>query len=741
MKIEPYQAGAFSKKMTSAMAHDCRISPDAKSVAFRFRGDDIWRVRNKTASPLSGEIWVYNSIHDSFKRISKGPGDARSPVWISTNFVAYINSDNKGSRNIVVCDIRNGKESVLFYGGDELITTLSSSKNGRVLLFRRGVDLWRGDIGSSRAELKFKKLIFHPTKKWVKPSRIRERFFEKAQSLSVTENGGDAVFSAGGELFAVKPGKGTAVPVRLCGDDSSIRNNPKITRDGKFVYYIRDCGDKSEIHRISRIDETKSWHMAGRIKDECLAKGDDFFQNLQLSPGETCISWTEFEGRLLVMPLSGSRTIVDITPPNTYRSWEYQWSPNGKWIAVASADKNRNVDVWVIDVPEALKGRKNWVNVSDHFGWDGDPQWTSDSKTLSFRCEWEECGKSFFKVDMSRKISKGCCTLVKNRDEEKKIKNAFPKKKKFDIPKFKIQRKISFDDYFALAFKTAYARMQSRFLGGHHHLLDKERFMRWISAAKNAATWTEFRMAMNIAMGEIDASHIAFFPTESSKKEWPVVEGAVNKLKRRKKIESVSQNRRFVEKATGGRWSYIRLGATNANSYNDFRNDLYRYGSDHEGLIVDMRGNTGGNMADQMITCLMTPPHGWIDWSRGKNGYIHDHMGRIQFSGKLIFLIDEDVGSNGEMFAHAIKTFKRGILIGRPTAGDVLSTENMGLLDLGDFRIPHGIWFNQEGISMENNGAKPDILIEDTPAEWAKGFDSQLKKAVEVANTKNTTIP
>jgi tricorn protease len=283
--------------------------------------------------------------------------------------------------------------------------------------------------------------------------------------------------------------------------------------------------------------------------------------------------------------------------------------------------------------------------------------------------------------------------------------------------------------------------MQSRFLGGHHHLLDKERFMRWISAAKNAATWTEFRMAMNIAMGEIDASHIAFFPTESSKKEWPVVEGAVNKLKRRKKIESVSQNRRFVEKATGGRWSYIRLGATNANSYNDFRNDLYRYGSDHEGLIVDMRGNTGGNMADQMITCLMTPPHGWIDWSRGKNGYIHDHMGRIQFSGKLIFLIDEDVGSNGEMFAHAIKTFKRGILIGRPTAGDVLSTENMGLLDLGDFRIPHGIWFNQEGISMENNGAKPDILIEDTPAEWAKGFDSQLKKAVEVANTKNTTIP
>jgi tricorn protease len=60
---------------------------------------------------------------------------------------------------------------------------------------------------------------------------------------------------------------------------------------------------------------------------------------------------------------------------------------------------------------------------------------------------------------------------------------------------------------------------------------------------------------------------------------------------------------------------------------------------------------------------------------------------------------------------------------------------NYPLLDLGEFRIPQGVWFNAEGVSMENNGAEPDVRVDDTPEEWFNGRDSQLEKAIEIANS------
>ncbi|MBQ5510753.1 MAG: hypothetical protein IIT94_06400, partial [Prevotella sp.] len=88
-------------------------------------------------------------------------------------------------------------------------------------------------------------------------------------------------------------------------------------------------------------------------------------------------------------------------------------------------------------------------------------------------------------------------------------------------------------------------------------------------------------------------------------------------------------------------------------------------------------------------------------------------------------LCDEGTFSNGEIFSHAIKTLKRGRLVGRQTGGGVIATTDRALLDMGTFRDAQKGWFLLDGTDMENNGAKPDVEVDITPADVDAGRDPQ----------------
>ena len=89
--------------------------------------------------------------------------------------------------------------------------------------------------------------------------------------------------------------------------------------------------------------------------------------------------------------------------------------------------------------------------------------------------------------------------------------------------------------------------------------------------------------------------------------------------------------------------------------------------------------------------------------------------------------------SNAEIFAHAIKTLKRGPLVGVTTAGGVISASRDKILDAGTLRIPFRGWFAPDtGADMEMNGAVPDHVVWPEPGQLIAGEDPQLQKAVDV---------
>jgi tricorn protease len=109
----------------------------------------------------------------------------------------------------------------------------------------------------------------------------------------------------------------------------------------------------------------------------------------------------------------------------------------------------------------------------------------------------------------------------------------------------------------------------------------------------------------------------------------------------------------------------------------------------------------------------------------------------------MVVMQNERSASDAEMFPAGFKALGLGKVVGVPTMGAVIGTGSYTLLDGSAIRTPgSGVW-TVEGENMENYGVPPDVLVDNTPADFVKGRDAQIEKAVEVLkgqmNARKTT--
>jgi tricorn protease len=195
----------------------------------------------------------------------------------------------------------------------------------------------------------------------------------------------------------------------------------------------------------------------------------------------------------------------------------------------------------------------------------------------------------------------------------------------------------------------------------------------------------------------------------------------------------VRENRAAVEAWSEGKLGYLHVRAMSQESFLQFEQDLYAAGVGKEGLIIDVRDNGGGSTADHLLTALTQPVHAITVPRGGTPGYPQDRKVYATWPKPVTVLCNQNSFSNAEIFSHAIKTLKRGQLVGVTTAGGVISTGARGIMDLGTLRMPGRGWFLLgTGEDLEMNGAVPDHLVWPQPGSLAPRDDAQLKKAVEV---------
>jgi tricorn protease len=190
----------------------------------------------------------------------------------------------------------------------------------------------------------------------------------------------------------------------------------------------------------------------------------------------------------------------------------------------------------------------------------------------------------------------------------------------------------------------------------------------------------------------------------------------------------IAERRDHVTQQTNGRVGYLHLPDMGSNGIREFIK--WYYGQIRkEGLIVDVRGNGGGNVSQMVIDRLRRELLG-LGFSRTFE-WPSTYPGSV-FTGHMVALINATSASDGDIFPWMFREADLGPLIGKRTWGGVIGISGRGpLIDGGNVFVPQ---YGQNGVDgswvMENHGVEPDIEVTNTPTSLVQGRDLQLDRGI-----------
>src|SRR6185295_2681377 len=192
----------------------------------------------------------------------------------------------------------------------------------------------------------------------------------------------------------------------------------------------------------------------------------------------------------------------------------------------------------------------------------------------------------------------------------------------------------------------------------------------------------------------------------------------------------VEDNRRLVDKLSNGRLAYVWLPNTAGPGYTYFTRYYYAQ-QDKEGAIIDERYNHGGQVADYIVNEL----------DRKLMGYFVQRDGQPTTSptagiyGPKVMIINESAGSGGDALPYMFHQRKLGPMVGTRTWGGLVGTLGVpAIIDGNGITAPILAFYDLSGKwSVENEGVRPDIEVEYTPAAVINGRDPQIERAVQEA--------
>ena len=191
----------------------------------------------------------------------------------------------------------------------------------------------------------------------------------------------------------------------------------------------------------------------------------------------------------------------------------------------------------------------------------------------------------------------------------------------------------------------------------------------------------------------------------------------------------VEGNRRYVDEATDGRVGYLHLPDMGSDGIREFIKGYYGQ-IRKAGLVIDVRGNGGGNVSQMIIERLRR------ELLRVRFARTYEWPGTYPssvFYGHLVTVLNETSASDGDIFPAMFKRAGLGPLIGKRSWGGVIGITGHGpLIDGGSVFVPQFGTNDMDGSwIIEGYGVEPDIEVENTPKSVIEGRDLQLERAVQ----------
>lgn len=151
-------------------------------------------------------------------------------------------------------------------------------------------------------------------------------------------------------------------------------------------------------------------------------------------------------------------------------------------------------------------------------------------------------------------------------------------------------------------------------------------------------------------------------------------------------------------------------------------------------VVLDLRGNPGGRLmeADAVLSCFLPANRAWATRTarNGRRIELRTAGGCGALTGPVAndvaVLVDDQSRSAAELTPAALQEARRAVVVGAPTAGAVLISQETRLPDGGRLTLSRADFVTSGGVRLEKHGVTPDVAA----AATAGGRDAALEAAL-----------
>lgn len=201
----------------------------------------------------------------------------------------------------------------------------------------------------------------------------------------------------------------------------------------------------------------------------------------------------------------------------------------------------------------------------------------------------------------------------------------------------------------------------------------------------------------------------------------------------RRKIESPTVEYNMLDDRIG----YVQLVEFDDVTVEQFSKALKSLKAENaQGMILDLRGNPGGNLSTVLEVADMLLDKGMILYIEDKSGKRDEYYATsgTEWDKPIVLLVDGNSASASEVLSGALKDHGVATLVGTTTFGKGIVQNIRTLKDGSALKLTISAYYTPNGVNVHGTGIEPDVVVEfDAEAYYGEEqFDNQLNKAQEV---------
>jgi tricorn protease len=373
----------------------CSFSPDDTKFAYNriFREFRTWK---RYRGGQVDDIWIYDFKTKKTTNITNHPALDIMPMWLD-EFIYFLSDRGEFERmNLYVYHITSGETKRLTQFKEFDVKFPSPGKDA--IAFENGgyIYLYHTKTG------KLQKPVIH-----IPDDRVHSRGGIRNVKQTITSyepapDGKHVLLGARGEIFtaAVK--------------DNDIRNltqtagvherDSRWSPDGRWIAFISDRGGENEIYIMPPDRSSKPTRVT-------TGAGGYLFQ-FKWSPDSKKILWSDrayslkyvdIHNKKIIPVLSGENLVVDVFSNENPGLWDFNWSPDSRWIAYKKQEANWLDKIYLY----SLEKRTTHAVTGDWYG-SRRPTFSTCGRYLFFISDRDfnpimgDVGLNFIYRDMSR---------------------------------------------------------------------------------------------------------------------------------------------------------------------------------------------------------------------------------------------------------------------------------------------------------------------------------------------------